>query len=219
MLHSFSNNDLFRNQFHFSLIDSINQNSRDNNNNDHLISSSNLDLAELNNNISNAIQIYNDELSKITKINDTMDNLNRKHNKIVNYLNDFNDNVSAFEDFFKKHFNEKDDNNELILKDIDNINIQINKCKKNIESYIDTIYQENCVDYNKSSNKLKELNNIFTLVKINNRVCPICLQKESTHFTIPCGHLYCNDCSKKLTINCFICRQNILKVNPLYYNN
>lgn len=229
MLHSLSNNngihDILENNFHFSLIDNINQNSRDNNHNHnnnnfstiHSNDFSNLDkLKELNNNISDAIHIYNEELSKIIKINENMDHLNRKHNKMVNYLNEFKKSASEFQQFFEKHF--KEGNTKSILNDIDNIDSQINKCKTNIDSYIENIYNENYMEYNESYYKVKELNNIFTLVKINSRVCPICLQKEATHFTIPCGHLYCKECSSKITISCYLCRQNILKVNPLYNN-
>ena len=226
------NNVNFDEIFNFSLIDTINSSNhepcsisdsnvtRDNHND--TCQNETLNLQKINQNISDAIDIYNKELLKISSINEHMDNLNRKYSKMKNYLNEFKSNIQEFRDFFNKHLSndnhdeQKSKNN--ITKNINSIYNQIDTCQTNIDNHMCQLLGKRNAEYKDACGKIKSLDNVFTLIRMNKKICPICMQQESTHFTIPCGHLYCKSCSEKITISCFICRQNILKVNSLYFS-
>ena len=215
--------------FNFSLIDIINSRHElclgsnvANNTYDDSGKNDTLNLHIINQNISDAIDIYNKELLKISSINENMDNLNRKYSKMKNYLNEFKSNIQEFRDFFNKHlsndnYDEQESKNN-ITKNINSIYNQIDTCQTNIDDHMCKLLNKKNAEYKESCSKIKSLYNIFTLIKMNKKICPICMQQESTHFTIPCGHLYCKQCSEKITISCFICRQNILKVSSLYFS-
>lgn len=225
------NNVKFDEIFNFSLIDIINsKNKHDPGSNvieadtevDNDGTNSNLNLQKINQNLSDAIDVYHTELLKISSINEHMDNLNRKYSKMKNYLNEFKSNIQEFKEFFKKNLsNDNSDEQESknnITMNINSIYTQIDTCQTNIDKHMCQLLNKQNEDYKDASNKIKSLDNIFTLIRMNKKICPICMQHESTHFTVPCGHLYCKTCSEKITISCFICRQNILKVNSLYFS-
>lgn len=48
--------------------------------------------------------------------------------------------------------------------------------------------------------------------------CPICFDKEVSYAAYPCGHLTCEDCKKKIIMNCFQCRAHVVKVMRIYPN-
>lgn len=222
------NNVKFDEIFNFSLIDIINpvnKSSQGSNIIDqdiHCVENSNLNLHKINKNITDAIDIYNKELLKISSINEHMDTLNRKYLKMKHYLNDFKSNIQEFKEFFRKHLSNdnpsESESKNNITANINSIYTQIDTCQTNIDEHMCQLLNKQNEEYQDASKKIKSLDNIFTLIRMNKKICPICMNGESTHFTIPCGHLYCKTCSEKLTISCFICRQNILKVNSLFFS-
>ena len=48
--------------------------------------------------------------------------------------------------------------------------------------------------------------------------CSICMIKEVTHATTPCGHTFCDDCSQKQLTSCFICRVQIRDKLRLFFS-
>lgn len=46
-------------------------------------------------------------------------------------------------------------------------------------------------------------------------ICGICLDKPKSIVVIPCGHCYCNDCSK--IKRCAICRQDIQQRSKIFF--
>jgi hypothetical protein len=219
-----NNHETFDNTFDFSLIDFI-KTSNDSNLSPE-VCNNNLEhdtyLQKINQNISDAIDIYNTELLKITNINEKTDILNRKYTKMKSYLHEFKANIQEFKDFFYKTLNndnkDEEESTNIIGQNIISIHTQIDTCQTNIDKLVKKLLKNQYIDYNSSCVKVKNLNNIFRLIRFNQNICPICMKEESTHFTVPCGHLYCLNCSEKLTITCFICRQNILKTTPLFFS-
>ncbi len=49
-------------------------------------------------------------------------------------------------------------------------------------------------------------------------VCTICMTKEITHATIPCGHTYCEDCSRTQVTSCYICRVQVRDRVRLFFS-
>ena len=106
----------------------------------------------------------------------------------------------------------------LITMNIVSLNEALNMCRSNIQTYTTKEKKQYIDVYDASIGKINALNGVFTIAKFNKHVCPICLKNETTHFTLPCGHVYCEECSKKITVTCFICRGNVYKVNSLFFS-
>lgn len=49
-------------------------------------------------------------------------------------------------------------------------------------------------------------------------VCTICMTKEITHATIPCGHTYCEECSRTQVTSCYICRVQVRDRVRLFFS-
>ena len=71
--------------YHFSLIDKLKNNELYNqSNNDE--NNENLDLQRLNVVITDALQVYNEEVLNVSKINEEIDRLDRKNQKIIDKI-------------------------------------------------------------------------------------------------------------------------------------
>ena len=46
--------------------------------------------------------------------------------------------------------------------------------------------------------------------------CTICFEKEVTHCLMPCGHTFCDACSKKLQKKCFACNGEVKTVTKMF---
>ena len=57
-----------------------------------------------------------------------------------------------------------------------------------------------------------------TEIKESGPLCSICLNESVTHALVGCGHTYCNDCSRKQLLNCYICRCKIRERIRIYLN-
>lgn len=68
--------------------------------------------------------------------------------------------------------------------------------------------------------RIKLLYNSYQSIKEVSLVhlCPICISNSVSSFLIPCGHTYCDSCIKKIRGLCFICRQEVQRFSPLYFN-
>jgi hypothetical protein len=49
-------------------------------------------------------------------------------------------------------------------------------------------------------------------------LCPICLQDSVTTGMSPCGHTFCNGCSKRMILECYVCRQKIRERLKLFFS-
>jgi hypothetical protein len=56
------------------------------------------------------------------------------------------------------------------------------------------------------------------VIKESGPLCSICLNESVTHALVSCGHTYCNDCSKKQILHCYICRCGIRERIKIYLN-
>jgi len=91
--------------------------------------------------------------------------------------------------------------------------------ERQIELYLKSIYdQNNPEEEYKASLQLykkflvvKELVGMLRLSAGADRepICGICLNETVLYAVVPCGHTYCDTCSKKQYTQCFMCRQTI----------
>lgn len=49
-------------------------------------------------------------------------------------------------------------------------------------------------------------------------VCSICLVDSVAYAVVPCGHTFCSGCSRKMNMNCYLCRGTIREKLKLYFN-
>jgi hypothetical protein len=66
---------------------------------------------------------------------------------------------------------------------------------------------------------LKSLGKAYNVLK-NTGVgctCPVCMNAQVEVYIDPCGHTFCQKCSKKIYTNCGFCRAPIKKVNKLFF--
>jgi hypothetical protein len=175
-------------------------------------------MINLNSVIKEALHVYNKEVLNISKINQNMDRLHRKNEKLINQLNNMNVTLLDASKYVASNYNDNNVHYNNITYNIKSMRDNLDSCMCNINEYtIDEskIYKDT---YDESLSTINSLNEVFTIAKFNKHSCPICLRNESTHFTLPCGHVYCKECSQKITVTCFICRQNVFKVNPLFFS-
>lgn len=177
-----------------------------------------LNVLSINEAILKAITIYKTEVLNTSTINEDIDNLNKKTIKSISYLENFKNQVDEFKEFVDNTLQKNNDSKLKVLTEIENIVISIDTCKVHIKDYVKEIRDSNSESYANSFSNLNAINSVITLIKHNKHVCPVCLENATTHFTIPCGHVYCKDCSSKLRVRCFICRDTIYKVSPLYFS-
>jgi len=201
--------------FNFSLIDSLQHNAHGN---PSYRSKNNIDLCKLNDTIEESLNIYNQEVLRVSEINTTVDILRKKQETISEYMKRFNHSIGELRNYISKHFETDEGDLEDISRSVNSIETAVTECQTNLIYYIDKKRDENKEIYLESQANLNSLHSIFSLVKFNKHVCPICMQHEASHFTLPCGHVYCEKCSNKIKVCCFVCRQNIYKVKPLYFS-
>ena len=199
--------------FNFSLIDNL-QNGSD------LPSCSNinLDLSKLNETISEALTVYNNSVLKISEINTDVDKLRQKQEKMTEFIARFNESIHEFKEYISTHFDPEENEVRDMLANVSTIDKAVEDCKHKVISFIDKKCDKNKVAYISSQANLNALHNVFSLVKFNKHACLICMQNEASHFTLPCGHVYCEQCVHKIKVACFVCRQNIFKISPLYFS-
>jgi len=64
---------------------------------------------------------------------------------------------------------------------------------------------------------LKGIVSVGTFQKQSAPTCTICMTKEVTIATTPCGHTFCDDCCQKQMTSCYVCRVQIRDKMRLYF--
>ena len=174
---------------------------------------------KLNSNISNAISMYEKEITKVSEINSDMDALKHKYKKTIKWIENMNNEVNSFRVFSTKYFKP---NLPLLYSDItkhvDSISNNLQCCEKTMNNYVENTIESNKHIYKSAKKCVKSLDKVFCILKRNKYSCPICIQNEVSVLVVPCGHTYCKQCSMKMETTCFICRQPIIKLSPLFFD-
>ena len=63
---------------------------------------------------------------------------------------------------------------------------------------------------------LMKLSHAFHEPELKNP-CTICMNEEIDVVMVPCGHVFCKECSKKTLTICFLCRTQVLQKQKLYF--
>ena len=66
---------------------------------------------------------------------------------------------------------------------------------------------------------LREFVQMFRIVQSNENepLCTICLERPITHCMNPCGHTFCEQCLKRQTSRCVMCRTRVESTTRLYF--
>lgn len=114
-------------------------------------------------------------------------------------------------------------NNLLTLKE----NPHYNALMESMEKYMESIFEENSIesDYEEIIDEYRrflELRNIIKTIRTveateKEPLCSICFDNTIQYAFSPCGHTFCQNCSKRQTLNCSVCRQNIREIIKLYF--
>jgi hypothetical protein len=48
-------------------------------------------------------------------------------------------------------------------------------------------------------------------------LCSICLEEMVSYALVPCGHTFCQNCGRRQTIQCYICRANIREKTKIFF--
>lgn len=208
--------------FQFSLLDKLEHCAESNvyDDNNHEGSSSSLEdvLTPLNDQLHKALDFYNTEIMKISLINQDMDRISKKNDKILEKFAMIKDMFQDLTKYIDTNYNNINSHCVNMKSTLEKMHHSLDDCITHVNGYYEEESNKVSVEYNTSLKKINSLDSIFKISKINEHLCPICIRNQSTHFTLPCGHVYCEDCSKKLSVTCFICRENIYKVNALYFS-
>ena len=97
--------------------------------------------------------------------------------------------------------------------------------QKPVREYLDSVlikisleedYKEIMAQYK----KFVALRPIILMNQVQHTVpsCTICMNKEVSFAVTPCGHTYCDECSKAQTTACFICRVQIRDRVKLFFS-
>lgn len=203
--------------YDFSLIDKLSESCETTENADQQNNNQLVDLNHLNTVIQETLKVYNKEVLNVSQINQEIDRLDRKNVKLKDKLCQMDASMNDIHNFIETNYSDK---NDVYRRIIDNIKItqsMIATCLDNIDEYTEIESNLHKDDYKKSVDKINSINQVFTVAKLNKHSCPICLRNECSHFTLPCGHVYCQECSKKISVTCFVCRENIYKISPLFF--
>jgi Mg2+ and Co2+ transporter CorA len=176
-----------------------------------------VDLNHLNTVIQETLKVYNKEVLNVSHINQEIDRLDRKNIKLKEKLKQLITNMDDIHKFVESNYSESNSKYQEIMDNIKTIQSTIVSCLDNIDEYKEIESNSHQDDYQKSVHKINSINQVFTVAKLNKHSCPICLRNECTHFTLPCGHVYCEECSQKMSVTCFVCRENIFKISPLFF--
>lgn len=65
---------------------------------------------------------------------------------------------------------------------------------------------------------LKGLVSLSSVQQTPAPTCTICMTKEVTHATLPCGHTYCEECSRSQVTSCYTCRVQVRDRIRLFFS-
>lgn len=95
--------------------------------------------------------------------------------------------------------------------------------------YLEKTFQESKIEdtYKQLAQTYKKWNVIRDIISLQQAVsdkpssepaCSICLTESVGFAVVPCGHTFCTACSRKMNMNCYICRGVIREKLKLYFN-
>ena len=98
---------------------------------------------------------------------------------------------------------------------------------QSMEKYIETTFNENNIeeDYNaviEEYRKFIELRDVIKTIRTvdvseKEPLCSICFDDTIQFAFVPCGHTFCNNCTKKQVLSCSICRGMVREIVKLYF--
>ena len=98
---------------------------------------------------------------------------------------------------------EKEGENSILQKKIEEKNEEIRKKNENLEKF-----EKELIQLQEKFEKIKK----EPEKEIEKASCIICLEQPPTHACLPCGHkTYCDECVKKVGFKCFVCKQICLR--------
>ena len=181
--------------------------------------SSIVDCQTLNSNITSAITLYENEILKISEINSQMDSLKHKYKKASEWIESMSNQIETFRIFTTKYFKPSDPSlYSNVIEEVNFIDSHLKSCETTINTYVENTIEDKKHTYASAKNCVKSLDKVFSILKYNKYACPICVTREISTFVVPCGHTYCKSCSAKMDTGCFICRQPIIKLSPLFFD-
>lgn len=184
-----------------------------------LDASSIVDCQALNSNITSAITLYENEILKISEINSQMDSLKHKYNKASQWIESMSNQIETFRIFTTKYFKPSDPSlYSGVIEEVNSIDSHLKSCETTINTYVENTIEDKKQTYASAKKCVQSLDKVFSILKYNKYACPICIHREITTFVVPCGHTYCKVCAAKMDTGCFICRQPIIKLNPLFFD-
>lgn len=178
-----------------------------------------VDCQLLNSNIASAIMLYENEILKISEINSQMDSLKHKYKKASQWFESMSNQIETFRIFTTKYFKPSLPSlySDIIIE-VDSIDYHLKSCETAINTYVENTIKDKKQTYASAKNCVNSLDKVFSILKYNKYACPICLNREISTFVVPCGHTYCKLCAAKMDTSCFICRQPIIKLSPLFFD-
>jgi hypothetical protein len=97
--------------------------------------------------------------------------------------------------------------------------------QKPVREYLDSVLTKISLeeDYKEIMAQYKKFVALRPIVLMNQvqqtvPACTICMNKEVSYAITPCGHTYCEDCSRAQTTACFICRIQIRDRIKLFFS-
>jgi hypothetical protein len=102
---------------------------------------------------------------------------------------------------------------------------ELDAMKAPTQAYLESVYAAadikteyaNMIAQYKRFATLKSLVSLGSIQQTPAPTCTICMTKEVTHVTLPCGHTYCDDCSRTQVTSCYICRVQVRDRVRLYF--
>jgi hypothetical protein len=100
---------------------------------------------------------------------------------------------------------------------------------RSAEDYIREAIKENSIEesYNAVINAYKKLSllkeafngiRLVSAAQTTEPLCSVCITEPVNYTLAPCGHTFCQGCTRKQNIQCFICRQVIRERVKLYFS-
>jgi len=96
------------------------------------------------------------------------------------------------------------------------------------QKYLKHTFEKHSIeqDYNKLIEALKKitiLTDMFSTIRqmVNSSsepLCSICIQNIVGFVSIPCGHTFCESCSNRQTMTCYICRVSVRERIKIYFS-
>jgi len=118
---------------------------------------------------------------------------------------------------------EKASNMLCILDKFGNKDVKyVEMLKEVIEQFDrDECITEDAEKLKEKTTKMLSLRNVFSLCKdadvMSNYMCFVCLERPVTEFIDPCGHVICEECSKRSALNvCPFCRASIRQYKKMF---